>query len=80
MPMTRISEPRHRLLLELARQAQPSMQEILDRAIEAYRRQCFLEEANRAFARLREDPKAWQEEQDERRTWDVTLSEGLDKE
>jgi len=53
------------------------MQEILETAIEAYRRQRFLEDCNSAFAALRRNPKAWAEEQEERNTWNATLSDGL---
>jgi hypothetical protein len=49
------------------------MQTILAHAIEAYRRECFLEHANAAFETLRNDPKAWRREQEERAEWDATL-------
>jgi hypothetical protein len=51
------------------------MQAVLDKAIEDYRRRCFLEEANRAFAALRKDRNAWKAEVDERRAWDSTLAD-----
>jgi hypothetical protein len=38
----------------------------------------FFESVNSAYAALREDPKQWQEELDERTAWDATLSDGLD--
>ena len=37
--------------------------------IESYRRQLFLEDANRAFATLRNDSAAWEEEREEREAW-----------
>jgi hypothetical protein len=49
-------------------------------ALEEYRRRLFLEEANQAFAELRKDPTAWQEELEERRIWDRTLADGLEEE
>jgi hypothetical protein len=38
----------------------------------------FLEEVNAAYARLRADPKAWQEELAERQLWDRALRDGLE--
>jgi hypothetical protein len=51
------------------------MQAVLDRAIEAYRRLRFLEAANSAFLRLREDGAGWEAELSERRTWDAASSD-----
>lgn len=76
MPTTRISLPAHRVLQELARHSGKSMQEILDAAIEAYRRQRFLDDAAAAFATLKTDPKAWRAEQEERALWSNTLTDG----
>lgn len=56
------------------------MQTILNEAIDSYRRQKFLEEANAAFAALRSDPEAWGEEQQEREIWDRTIEDGLERE
>ncbi|NLI76797.1 MAG: toxin-antitoxin system protein [Candidatus Riflebacteria bacterium] len=79
MPTTRISTPAHRILQEMARHTGKSMQEVLDAAIEAYRRQRFLQETSEAFGELRADPKAWKAEQDERHLWDATLTDGQKK-
>jgi hypothetical protein len=54
------------------------MQAVLDEAIEHYQRNKFLDEVNAAYARLRNDPKAWKEEQGERTVWDKTLNDGLE--
>lgn len=79
MPATiRISQGSWKSLKEIADGANESMQAILDKAIEAYRRQWFLEQANRAFAALKENPSAWREEIRERNEWDRTLQDGLD--
>ena len=67
-----------RALRALASENDESMTEILDKAIEAYRRQQFLAGLNSDFAALRSKPAAWEEEQTERRKWDVTLSDGLE--
>jgi hypothetical protein len=76
----RISAPSHGTLKRLAAQSGEPIQTVLDRAIEAYRRQRFYEEANASYAALRADPSAWQEELDERAAWDATLSDDRDDE
>jgi hypothetical protein len=53
------------------------MQAVLEKAVEAYRRKLFLEEVNRAYAELREDPDAWANLESERAAWDSTLADGL---
>ena len=75
----RIGEKSHKSLREIAERTRESMQAVLAKAIEEFRRKSFLEDANAAFAVLRRDPKAWRREQEERAAWDVTLSEGLEK-
>lgn len=52
------------------------MQEILDEAVELYRRQLFLQKTNAAFAALQANPDAWADEE-ERAAWDATLSDGM---
>lgn len=76
--LVRINTPTRETLRELAAQTGESMQATLDKAIEAYRRQRFLEEANMAFQALRENPEAWKAEQEERDAWDSTLADGLE--
>jgi hypothetical protein len=56
------------------------MQALLDKAVEFYRRQRFLEESNRAFEALRADRSAWMAEEAERDMWDITLADDLNKE
>jgi hypothetical protein len=41
-------------------------------------RQSLLEQANEAYAKLRNNPSAWQEELNERGSWETTLSDGLE--
>ncbi len=74
----RIKPDTHSKLKELASKAGESMPETLDKAIDAYYRQQFLEDVNRAYAALRADPKAWAEELAERRAIEGTLSDGLE--
>ncbi|SFF92846.1 hypothetical protein SAMN05660649_00043 [Desulfotomaculum arcticum] len=73
----RISKESWQALKLIAAQVGEPMQAVLDKAIEAYRRQYFLQKANDAYATLRENAETWQEEIKEREAWDVTLRDGL---
>ena len=75
----RISPRTHALLRQLAKEADESMQAILDRAIERYRRETFLRAANADYAALKRNPKAWKDEMRERKIWEQTLADGLDE-
>jgi hypothetical protein len=55
------------------------IQEVVARAVEAYRRQWLFDCADRAYEALRADPKAWAEVEEERRLWDNTLLDGLEE-
>jgi len=76
----RIDPEIHRLLKDSARKEGVTMQEILRRALETYRRRLILKETNAAYAILRTDPKvrsAWKREQEE---LEGTFGDGLDGE
>ena len=82
MPTTtiRVSTETRETLHKLAESSGVSMQKILESALETFRRQQLLEQANTAYAILRNDPAAWKEVEDERRLWDATLGDGLEDE
>ena len=63
---------------KIAHQLKISKQEALDQAVERYRRELFLREANNAYAALRNDLEAWQNEKKEREAWDYTIQDGLE--
>lgn len=75
MPTVRINKTMHEALRELAEREKAPLQTVLERAIENYRRQRFLEAANRQYAALRADEKAWQQELAEREQWDRASAE-----
>ena len=79
MPSTRISQPTREALRKLAEQSGESMQALVEKAVETYRRQRFLEESNRAFEALRANPETWKTERAEREAWDMTLADGLEE-
>ncbi len=70
----------YKKLNKLAKDKGISMQRILDEAIENYKREKLLEDANKAYAELQADPVAWQEELAERALWETTSADGLDDE
>jgi hypothetical protein len=76
----RISEQSHHWLRELAAQSGEPMQAVLDKALEQYRRQRFLEECHAAYCVLQQDPVVWADYQQELAAWDVTLLDGLEPE
>ena len=81
MPGTtvRVSRKTGEVLRKLSKTTGESMQAILDKAVEEYRRKRFLEEANRAFAALKNNSEAWKEEVEERELWNNTLADDLEE-
>ena len=77
--MVRISESARENLRLLSEREKKPMVAVLEEAIEAHRRQAFLDEVNAGFAALRRDPKAWAAAERERAEWDSTLQDGLDE-
>lgn len=75
----RITNRSRETVRELARDMGLQQQEVLDRAVEAYRRQLFLQSANAAYAALRGNPAAWTVEERERAAWDSTLADGAER-
>jgi predicted DNA-binding protein len=74
----RISAEGREILRALARKEKRPMAAVLERAIERYRRQRFLEEANASYAALRANRTKWKEEIAERELWDRTNADGLE--
>jgi predicted transcriptional regulator len=72
-----MSEITCRKLQEMAEWSGLSASEILDRAVEEYYGRRFWEAVNAGYDALRADPKAWAEEESERRLWESTLMDGL---
>ena len=73
----RIKHETKRALDQIANQTGQKTQDVLDRAIDAYRRHIFLEQANRAYTALRQDDARWAEEIAERKAWDTTFDDDL---
>ncbi len=73
----RVNEKTIKNLNEIVKKTGQSKQEILDRAVEEYRRKHFIMEANKAYTFLKNNPEKWQEEIKEREEWEITLEDGL---
>jgi hypothetical protein len=73
----RISDTAHGTLQKMSQAEGKPMAALLDEAVEALRRQRFLEQVNAAYASLKADAGAWEAVEKERREWDVTLPDGL---
>lgn len=80
MSQVRVSENTHEVLRSLSTREGKSMQDIIDKAIEDYRRKAFLEGLSNDYRLLRENPEAWQEHEEEIALWDNTLMDGLENE
>ncbi|MDI9368221.1 MAG: hypothetical protein QM445_07695 [Thermotogota bacterium] len=77
--IVRISSETHSRLKAMASASGEPIGEILAKAVDAYRRKMLLNDANRAFARLKEREELWKDEQNEREEWETALADGLDK-
>jgi hypothetical protein len=77
-PTVRISEASHRLLREVAEKTGDSMLQVLDKALDDYRRKLFFQMLDKGYAVLRSDSAAWAAAKEERNLWDTTLMDGLD--
>ena len=73
----RVSSRTHETVQRLAQADGVAMQEILEWAVEAYRRQHILHETNAAYAAIRANQADWQQLEGERQEWDATLGDGL---
>ncbi|MDM8564744.1 hypothetical protein QUF74_03740 [Candidatus Halobeggiatoa sp. HSG11] len=75
-----ISESARNILHEISQQEKTSIHTILEEAIENYRRQHVLNQTNKAYAKLKQNAQTWEEEIEERRNWENTLTDGLKNE
>lgn len=71
----RIDEATHRTIKSLASDLGESMQGVVERAVERFRRDIFLEGLNRDFDNLRRNPDEWGSEIEERMLWDTALTD-----
>ena len=74
----RVPSEIRRTLQQLAIESQQSMQSVLAKAVEEYKRNWILQRTNEAYAALRGQPDFWEEEQEERHAWETTLADDLE--
>ena len=72
----RIDAEDHAALNDMALKSGKSMSAVLSEAIQELRRAQLLRQTNEAYLRLKQDPSAWDEENEERRIWNNTLADG----
>ena len=75
-----ISEKALEVVRQISEQKGLEISDVLDNAVEVYRREVFLEQTSRSFEALKEDPEAWREELEERALWENSLADGVDSE
>ena len=75
----RVNETTHTVIRNLANELGESMQSIVDKAIERYKRELFLESLNQDFKKLQENEIDWKNGLEERRLWENTLLDGVEK-
>ena len=80
MTSIQISEKSLEIVRNISERNGLQMSDVLDKAVETYRREVFLDDTNRAFETLKKDSDSWQEELEERALWEDTLSDGVNEE
>ena len=79
-PTIPVTETSYRILQDLADRTGQTITDVLDKAVDAYHRKLFFDQLNSAYAALRADPVAWAAVEEERRSMDGCLMDGLDPE
>ena len=72
----RISAEGREVLRTLAKEEGVPMGVLLEKALETYRREKFLQDVNASYAALKANPRKWRDEIAERELWENTLSDG----
>jgi len=74
----RITPKGHRILSQLAEESNSSMPDVLEEALEAFRRQRFLEQAAAAYESLAADARSASAYRKELASLEGTVGDGLD--
>ncbi|MHB8767178.1 MAG: toxin-antitoxin system protein [Deferrisomatales bacterium] len=74
----RVTAETRELVHTLAEEWSVPMAEVVARAVDAYRRDRILDEANEAYAAMYRNPKVAEELARELDEWDATLADGLE--
>ncbi len=76
----RVDPSTHAVLRDLSRQEEKPIGQVVAEAVEQYKKDKFWRELEEDYERLRADPEAWQDYQDEMALWDSTSNDGLESE
>jgi predicted transcriptional regulator len=74
----RVRKDIYNTIKSLAVQQNGKIQDVIEQAVNEYKKKKFFEELNAGYTRLRADPQAWAEEKSERKAWEATLRDGLE--
>lgn len=80
MSHVRVSENTHQTLRSISLKDGETMQDIIDKAVEDYRRKRFLQGLSQDYQTLQQDPEVWKVHEEETALWDNTLEDGLSNE
>jgi hypothetical protein len=76
----RVEDSLHATLREIAAEERRPIGQVIEDAIQRYQKEKFWQGVQEDFARLRADPVAWKDYQDEVMLWDSTAGNGLENE
>ena len=80
MATVRVEPKLHATLRALSEAEQRSISQVIEDAIDRYQKEQFWTAMHEGFARLRADPVAWDQYQDEAALWDSASGDGLEDE
>jgi len=75
----RINRQTYNDIKTLANKEKKKIHQIIDLAIQHYKKIQYFQELNQSYSLLRDDQEDWNEEQNGRTTWEVSLSDGIDE-
>ncbi len=76
----RVDDRLHATLREIALEEKRSIGQVIEDAVRQYRKERFWAGVEEDLARLRADPVAWKDYQDEIALWDTLAGDGLENE
>jgi predicted transcriptional regulator len=76
----RVDDALHARLRAIAKAEGRPIGQVIEDAIRRYEREAFWRGVREDFDRLRADPAAWREYQEEAAAWDATAGDGLENE
>lgn len=80
MATVRVEPKVNETLRALSAAERRSISQVIEDAVDRYHKENFWKAMHEGFARLRADPAAWREYQDEAALWDSVSADGLEDE